>query len=52
MDNLFPKDDKGTYLDAELRTLLGDTYEPFIEMRRDQQRNKLQARFPYSARMR
>ena len=52
MDNLFPKDDKGTYLDSELRTLLGETYEPFIEMRRDQQRNKLQARFPYSTRMR
>ena len=48
MDNIFPKDDKGTYLDSELRTLLGDAYAPFMEARRDQQRNRLQARLPFS----
>lgn len=51
MDNLFPKDDKGTYLDAELHTLLGDAYEPFMEARMDQQRNRLQARLPFAVKM-
>ena len=48
MDNFFPKEDKGTYLDAEMRALLGDLYEPVMEMRRNQQRNRLQARLPIS----
>lgn len=51
MDNLFPADDKGTYLDAELRTLLGDAYEPIMEARMNQQRNRLQARMPFNVRM-
>ena len=50
IENLFPKDNKGTYLDSELRTLLGDAYEPFMEARMDQQRYPLQARWPYSVR--
>ena len=38
---------KGTYLDEELRAVLGDLYEPFINARRDQQRNRLQTRLPF-----
>ena len=38
---------RGTYLDEELRTVLGNFYQPFIDARRDQQRNRLQARLPY-----
>ena len=38
---------KGTYLDSELREILGELYEPFINARKDQQRNRLQARLPY-----
>ena len=48
IDQFMPKENKGTYLDGELRLLLGDFYEPFMEMRRDQQRNRLQARLPFS----
>lgn len=49
MDNLLG-DDKGSYLDSELKTLLGDVYQPLMEARRDQVRNRLQARLPYSLR--
>ena len=38
---------KGTYLDEELRAMLGDLYQPFINARRDQQRNRLQTRLPF-----
>ncbi len=51
LENMFGNEDKGTYLDSEMRALLGDLYEPIIEARRDQQRNRLQARWPYSARV-
>ena len=47
IDSFLKDSNKGTYLDSELRTLLGDMYEPFMEMRLDQQRNRLQTRFPY-----
>lgn len=50
-DILNVNEDKGSYLDAELRKVLGDFYEPVMEVRLDQQRNPLQARFPYSVRM-
>ena len=39
-------ENKGTYLDSELRELLGDLYLPFLNARRDMQRNRLQARLP------
>ena len=48
MEQLMSSEKKGSNLDSELRTVLGDIYEPFIEMRRDQLRNRLQARLPYS----
>ncbi len=38
---------KGSYLDGELRTMLGEMYEPVMQVRLDQQRNRLQARLPY-----
>jgi protease-4 len=43
-EQLMSKEKKGSYLDTELREMLGDLYQPFIDMRRDQQRNRLQAR--------
>lgn len=51
MDNILNKDKKGSYLDSELRTMLGDLYEPFLDARMDQHRNRLQARFPFSVSM-
>ena len=48
IDRLFPDDNSSTYLDSELRALLGDLYDPIVEMRLDQQRNRLQARLPFS----
>ena len=50
-EQLFGPEDKGTYLDSELRSLLGDAYEPVMEMRLNQQRNRLQARLPFDLRM-
>ena len=38
---------KGSYLDGELRQILGDLYQPFAELHRDMQGSRLQARFPY-----
>ena len=48
MDMFMPKDNNGSYLDEELRAMLGELYEPVMEMRRNQQRNRLQARLPYN----
>jgi len=47
-EELLDNNDKhGTYLDAELREVLGDLYQPVLDMRRDMQRNHLQARLPF-----
>ena len=35
MEQLMPKEKKGTYLDGELRVLLGDLYEPLMTIRRE-----------------
>ena len=43
---------KGTYLDEQLREALGEMYEPVMEMRKDMQRNRLQARLPFSTTIR
>jgi protease-4 len=48
IDGLLKSEEKGTYLDGELRAVLGDAYEPFMQMRLDQQRNRLQARLPFT----
>jgi len=48
MDKLMEQTEKkDTYLDGELHALLGDLYQPLINARRDQQRNRIQARLPY-----
>ena len=39
---------RGTNLDTELRKALGDLYQPVIDLRRDQQRNRLQTRLTLS----
>ena len=40
-------EDKGTYLDQQLRSTLGKLYDPIMQARRDAQRNPLQARLPF-----
>ena len=49
IDNLMKSasEDKGTYLDTQLRETLGVLYEPIIQARKDAQRNRLQVRLPY-----
>ena len=42
------EDNAGSYLDNQLRQALGDFYEPIMQLRQDQMRNRLQARLPYS----
>ena len=49
MDQFLPKENKGTYLDsrfqAEIKALLGDLYEPLMEIRNDlQNSSRMQAR--------
>ena len=46
------KESKNTYLDGELREALGELYEPLVELRKDRQRNRLQARLPFSTSIR
>ena len=51
-DNLFNAEkNKGSYLDGQLREVLGDLYEPVMQLRQAQQRNRLQARLPFSTRI-
>ena len=51
-DNLFNEEkNKGSYLDGQLREVLGDLYEPVMQLRQAQQRNRLQARLPFSTRI-
>ena len=44
-------EDKGTYLDEQLRETLGVLYEPIMQARKDAQRNRLQVRLPYLVNM-
>ena len=44
---LSSSDKKGSYLDDELRQTLGELYQPLLELRRDMQCSRLQAKFPY-----
>ena len=50
VDNIFSDDEKpNNYLtENQLRQLLGDLYEPVMELRLEQMRNRLQARLPFS----
>ena len=40
-------EDKGTYLDGQLRQTLGVLYQPIMQARKDAQRNRLQVRLPF-----
>lgn len=51
IDQLLANEEKDTYLDSELKLLLGDLYEPVVEMRKELQRNRLQARLPFEVRI-
>ena len=46
MDQFLPKENKGTYLDGQLREFLGDLYEPLMQIRNDLKNNNshMQAR--------
>ena len=45
MDQFLPKENKGTYLDGEIRSILGELYEPLMEIRNDLKNNsRMQAR--------
>ena len=45
LDDLLSKDNKGSYLDAQLRELLGDAYLPLVQIRNDIKNNsRVQAR--------
>ena len=48
IDNLMKSasEEKGTYLDEQLRETLGALYDPIMQARKDAQRNRLQARLP------
>ena len=50
-EQLLDKSDKKSYLDGELRQVLGDLYQPFVELRRDMQGSRLQAKFPYQLKL-
>jgi len=52
LDQLLAMEDKGTHLDSKLKLLLGDLYEPIVELRKNQERNRIQARLPYSVTIR
>jgi len=44
MDQFMPQD-KGTYLDAQLRSILGELYQPLMELQRDvRSNNRIQAK--------
>ena len=47
LDQLLAENKKGSYLDSELRNILGDHYESWIFLRTINKRNKLQARLPF-----
>jgi len=39
---------RDTYIDGQLRQVLGELYEPIMDLRKDEQRNRLQARLPFN----
>ena len=51
LDQLLAENKKGSYLDSELRNILGDHYESWIFLRTINKRNKLQARLPFSTKV-
>ena len=52
LDNLLSKESKGSYLDAQLRELLGDAYLPLMQIRNDMKNNsRVQSRMLDDIRM-
>ncbi len=51
MEQLLEENKGGSYLDSELRNILGDQYESWVFLRTINKRNKLQARLPFSTRV-
>ena len=47
LDQLFSSAPRGSYLDEQLRTTLGDFYEPFALIRKLNQREAIQAELPF-----
>ncbi|MBQ9357739.1 MAG: signal peptide peptidase SppA [Prevotella sp.] len=47
LDGLLDQQQQDSYLDLQLHRALGDLYEPVMQLRQDQLRNRLQARLPY-----
>ena len=50
IEQLLAEKKKGSYLDSELREMLGELYQPFVEMKQ-MQHSRLQARLPYRLEM-
>ena len=46
-EQLLSDNKKTSYLDGELREVLGELYQPLVELRRDMQSSRLQAKLPY-----
>jgi len=50
MENLLNSENQpDTYLNRQMKQLLGEFYQPIMQLRLDQQRNRLQARLPFDA---
>ena len=47
IEQLLEEKKKTSYLDSELREILGELYLPFVELRRDMQSSRLQAKLLY-----
>ena len=50
-DQLLDQKKKGSYLDAELKNILGENYDSWILLRTINKRNRLQARLPFSTKV-
>lgn len=51
LEELLADNKKGSFLDAELRNILGDNYEQWVFLRTINKRNRLQARLPFTTRV-
>ena len=47
LEQLLAEKQKKSYLDGELREVLGELYEPLVQLRQDVKCSRLQARLPY-----
>ncbi len=51
LEELVSEQQQKSYLNGQLRQLLGEFYEPIMQLRLDQQRSCLQARLPYTVKI-